>query len=344
LASDLSLDYIFRHLMRSLTVTLAILALAPATPALAAGASKPATTPPPAVVAKAKPTTIKLKLVNPLRARGFALVLVRRAFLVRGYVSHYAAGQTVSVHAYRNGKRFSAKKAKLRHGPHGSGRFFAYIQSYGEGKIGVTAVHHHTAKLGSGTSKALRVRSYWPTSTARPVVSLLQRKLAAEKYAVRQSGYFDSRTGRALLAFRKVNGMARTESPSTFIMHQLLAGRGAYQVRFKTHGRHVEGDLTHQVIALVDSGGKVHAVYPVSSGKPSTPTVLGHFHVYRRDPGTNAEGMVHSSYFIRGYAVHGYYSVPAYAASHGCLRVPVPDSLGIYDWIRFGTPVDVFYR
>jgi lipoprotein-anchoring transpeptidase ErfK/SrfK len=331
--------------MRSLTVTLAILAIVPAAPALAAGAPKPATTPPSAEVAKATPATIKLKLVNPLRAHGSALVLVRRAFLVRGYVPRYASGQTVSVRAYRNGKRFSAKKVKLRRGPHGSGRFFAFIQSYGEGSIGVSAVHRRTAELhGARTAKALHVDSYWPTSTARPVVSLLQRKLAAEKYAVDQSGVFDARTGRALLAFRKVNGLARTESPSTYIMHQLLAGKGGYQVRFKGHGRHVEGDLTHQVLALVDGGGKVHAVYPISSGKPSTPTVLGHFYVYRRDPGTNAEGMVHSSYFIRGYAVHGYYSVPTYAASHGCLRVPVPDSQGIYDWIRFGTPVDVFYR
>jgi lipoprotein-anchoring transpeptidase ErfK/SrfK len=28
-------------------------------------------------------------------------------------------------------------------------------------------------------------------------------------------------------------------------------------------------------------------------------------------------------YFLRGFAVHGYPSVPAYPASHGCVRVPM---------------------
>ena len=64
----------------------------------------------------------------------------------------------------------------------------------------------------------------------------------------------------------------------------------------------------------------------MSSGKPSTPTVIGRFRVYSKTPGTNAEGMVDSNYFIRGYAIHGYAEVPTYAASHGCLRVPIPDA------------------
>jgi lipoprotein-anchoring transpeptidase ErfK/SrfK len=82
--------------------------------------------------------------------------------------------------------------------------------------------------------------------------------------------------------------------------------------------------------------------YTTSSGAPGTPTVQGSFRVYRKDPGTNAKGMVRSSYFIRGYAVHGYVSVPAYNASHGCLRVPIPDSAAIFDWLRLGDRVYVY--
>ena len=29
-------------------------------------------------------------------------------------------------------------------------------------------------------------------------------------------------------------------------------------------------------------------------------------------------------------------------ASHGCVRVPVPNAAAIYHWIRYGTPVDVY--
>ena len=49
-----------------------------------------------------------------------------------------------------------------------------------------------------------------------------------------------------------------------------------------------------------------------------------------------------SNYFIRGYAIHGYAEVPTYAASHGCLRVPIPDAASIYSWVKIGTRVDVY--
>jgi lipoprotein-anchoring transpeptidase ErfK/SrfK len=86
----------------------------------------------------------------------------------------------------------------------------------------------------------------------------------------------------------------------------------------------------------------VHAIYEMSSGKPSTPTVIGHFYVYSKTAGVNAKGMVDSNYFIRGYAIHGYPEVPVYAASHGCLRVPIPNAAAIFGWVQMGTAVDVY--
>jgi lipoprotein-anchoring transpeptidase ErfK/SrfK len=54
--------------------------------------------------------------------------------------------------------------------------------------------------------------------------------------------------------------------------------------------------------------------------------------------------MVDSSYFIRGYAVHGYPDVPPYNASHGCFRIPIPNAAFVYSWMTVGTPVDAYYR
>ena len=48
--------------------------------------------------------------------------------------------------------------------------------------------------------------------------------------------------------------------------------------------------------------------------------------------------MVDSSYFIGGYAIHGYSSVPNYPASHGCLRVPIPNARQIFDWVEHRRP------
>ena len=101
---------------------------------------------------------------------------------------------------------------------------------------------------------------------------------------------------------------------------------------------HVEARLDKQVLALID-GKNVVAIYHISSGKPSTPTVRGRFQVYMKTPGTNAKGMVDSNYFIRGYAIHGYASVPPYNASHGCLRVPIMNARTIYNWLRIGDVV-----
>ena len=103
--------------------------------------------------------------------------------------------------------------------------------------------------------------------------------------------------------------MARTTNASVEVMRALARGKGTFKVRFPEHGRHIEGDLSRQVIALI-SGGKAQRIYHTSSGAPATPTVLGSFKVYLKTPGTNAKGMVDSAYFIRGYATHGYPSVP----------------------------------
>jgi lipoprotein-anchoring transpeptidase ErfK/SrfK len=113
-------------------------------------------------------------------------------------------------------------------------------------------------------------------------------------------------------------------------------------VRYPGDGNHVEADLTKQVLVEVERGGRVRRIYTMSSGKPSTPTVLGRFRVYSKTPGTNSEGMVDSNYFIRGYAIHGYAEVPVYAASHGCLRIPIPDAAEVFAWVQIGYPVDVF--
>ena len=137
-------------------------------------------------------------------------------------------------------------------------------------------------------------------------------------------------------------GLARTPTWDRTLAKRLARGEGDFDVKFPEHGRHVEANISQQILALIGTGGKVQKIYPMSSGKPSTPTVLGHFSVYRKDLGTNAKGMVNSSYFIRGYAIHGYAEVPTYNASHGCLRVPIPDSMTIFNWVTYGTKVDVY--
>ncbi|MGH2970092.1 MAG: L,D-transpeptidase, partial [Solirubrobacteraceae bacterium] len=148
-------------------------------------------------------------------------------------------------------------------------------------------------------------------------------------------------TQRAVMAWRKVTAAARGYDASAGVVRGVLAGHGRFRVRHPRDGRHVEADLSRQVLALID-GRKVRRIYHMSSGAPSTPTVLGRYEVYRKDLGTNGVGMVDASYFVGGYAIHGYVSVPAFNASHGCLRVPIPDARSISNWLRLGDVVRVY--
>jgi hypothetical protein len=204
--------------------------------------------------------------------------------------------------------------------------------------------HERSAELGARRGPKVSVSVLRPalaSGNSGPLVRLLQKGLRKLRYAVPRNDRFDDATGRAVMAYRKVNGMARRFDADERVIRGVLAGKGAFKVRHPDAGHHVEADLSRQVLALID-GDRVVATYHTSSGAPATPTVIGTFRVYRQDPGTNAIGMVHSSYFIRGYAIHGYVSVPAFNASHGCLRVPIPDALRIFNWINMGDKVVVY--
>ncbi len=175
-----------------------------------------------------------------------------------------------------------------------------------------------------------------------PLIDALQRRLQRLHYRVRRTGVLDGQTRRAVLAFRGVVGLRADVSAGRRVVRALLHGRGRFRARRPWHGRHLEADLSARVVVLL-RGRRVVRIYHASAGKRSTPTVLGSFRFFRKEPGTNATGMVDSNYFFRGYAVHGYRFVPAYPDSHGCLRVALADIPAIDRWIRLGELIDVYH-
>jgi peptidoglycan hydrolase-like protein with peptidoglycan-binding domain len=230
-------------------------------------------------------------------------------------------------------------------GAAGAGQFVFRFKSIYTGVVDVRVAHYATSQQIAFKARAPLVHFVWTElgpGTQGQSVRLLQSELSALHYAVPIDGVFDEATGQALVAYRKMTGLARIPYAGAEVFRLLGRRAGAFHVRYPGDGRHVEGDLTRQVLAEIDPGGRVSAIYTMSSGKPSTPTVVGRFRVYLKTPGVNSEDMVDSNYFIRGYAIHGYPEVPTYAASHGCLRVPIPDAPAIYAWVHEGTPVDVY--
>ena len=276
---------------------------------------------------------------------GDAVTLVGQPWRVRVVMQPWVEGQTATVRFYRHGKRIAAVPVTFQPSKTGkSGMAVVPFTSKLPARVEVRASHLASPQLGTLVAKPVRVNVlalHAKPGARGPAVRLLQSELASLGYVVGRRGLFDERTGRAVLAFRKVTGMARTTNASSEVFKALAKGKGRFKLRHPEHGKHVEADLSRQVIALIDKG-RVQRIYPASSGKPSTPTIIGSFRVYTKSPGYNAKGMYFSNYFIRGYAIHGYASVPIFAASHGCLRVPIPDAISIYNWLRVGNVVDVY--
>ena len=273
------------------------------------------------------------------------VTITGRSAQAEGLVTPFVAGQVVAVRVWEGRRLLKSETLAVKPAAGASGRFWVRFSSRAAGRVKITATHLATPQQASFTAAPRTVRVVAPSAgpgSRGLFVSLIQSRLAALHYAVPQDGVYDTPTQNAILAYRKVRGWERIFTLDHGVVRGLLNGTGTFQVRYPGQGRHVEADLTDQTLALIN-GAHVYQIYPISSGKPSTPTVLGTYHVYSRVPGYLPDGMYFSNFFFRGYAIHGYDPSPTYPASHGCLRLPIDDAIAVYDWITYGTTVDVYY-
>ena len=317
------------------------LAAMPAT-AVAAGttAAKPSSATKPAVAGK--PALYPSGL---FQIQGKPVTIPKRKVVMTGVVRPYVPGQWVEVRELLNGKQFA--KAKLRLKPSQRrvyGGFSWPVSSPGVGTVSFIVEHQATAELKAFTVKtkfaALDTQVNFG-STGR-FVQLIQQRLAALHFWIPQTGVYDQGTGLAVDAYHRLLGWGFSQLLGPATINKLLDGFGSFHVRFPSQGRHAEGDLSDQLLALIN-GSQVSVIFPISSGKPSTPTVLGSFRVYSRVPGYLPDGMYYSDFFIRGYAIHGYNPAPDYPASHGCMRLPIVDAIPAYNWLAIGDWVDTYY-
>jgi hypothetical protein len=263
---------------------------------------------------------------------------------VYGTVEPFAPGQKVDVTFYLDGHKLLKRDVHVRPGNGGAGVFKASILIREAGKYAASA---HVPADGSVRGDST-VRKSWKVSFPALHEGQCGDVVIGFKKAMRKMGYivnsgrcFGGKTGRGVLAYRKVNGMTRSSRAGKGLVKRVFAGKGEYKVLHPNAGEHVEAPLSKQVLVFA-KGDKPFAVYPVSSGKSSTPTVTGHFTFIRQEPGYNSHGMYYSFYFYGGYAVHGYESVPDYPASHGCIRTFIADQPEIYERINFGESIFVF--
>ena len=141
----------------------------------------------------------------------------------------------------------------------------------------------------------------------------------------------------AVVAFQKLHGLPRTGAVDGRFWRVLLT-TGPPRARYR--GDHIEVSKPLQVLFVVRSG-RVILVSHVSTGATGN-TPVGRWHVYSKVPGWLPDGMFDSSFFLRGFAIHGYPSVPFYPGSHGCVRVPVWLAPRIYQYDPPGSTIYIY--
>jgi hypothetical protein len=175
-------------------------------------------------------------------------------------------------------------------------------------------------------------------------VAAIQARLSELGYlpTAAVSGAMDPRTRQALEAFQGWEGLERNGVAGPKTLARLATA--ARPEPLPGPRSRLEVHLGRQVLLLIRGDRVVRAIH-VSSGAPATPTPTGEFRVFRKERRSwsvaYSVSLPWASYFTGGVAFHGYPEVPAYPASHGCVRLPLADAPTVYSFARLGTPVRV---
>jgi peptidoglycan hydrolase-like protein with peptidoglycan-binding domain len=162
------------------------------------------------------------------------------------------------------------------------------------------------------------------------------------------TGAFDYRTSQAAMAFQSWEGLQRDGVVGKRTARKLeLAQPPA--ATWQGSGRWVEIHRAQSTLLLVQDGVVVQAVH-CSTGRtmdaPPYDTPAGSYKVFAKMLKSWSVPykvwMPYAAYFDGGIAIHGLDYVPAYPASHGCVRVSMPEAPTVYAFVAVGTPVYVY--
>ncbi|HJU51557.1 MAG TPA: L,D-transpeptidase family protein [Acidimicrobiia bacterium] len=192
-----------------------------------------------------------------------------------------------------------------------------------------------------------------PGSVGPTVADLQARLLDAGFFPGRTDGVYGEQTVGAVLAFQKLYDLERTgifRQEDWDLLGREITGPGP-----GPEPDRIEVDLRRQVLYLIEAES-VAGVFPISSANGESyrnargkliraVTPEGRFEFRRSRQGwwESYLGFLYSPfYFYGGYALHGSNSVPAFPASHGCVRVEIEDMDFLKSRIQLGMPIYLY--
>jgi N-acetylmuramoyl-L-alanine amidase len=283
------------------------------------------------------PVTVRVRAVVSARMTNVRLFDRVR---VRGEVEPARPGQRVEVKLLLGQRAVDTKRVDIGSG----GGFTATFEIAKPGRYRARA---------SFKADDLRRGSDATSSDATPLprlnsgdtgtfVRLLESRLVELDYrlAGAKNGRYDFRTADAVVAFHKVQAMARSFAVRVATWRRLAEPRRP-QPRRTWRGFHVEVDQTRQVLYMVRDG-EIEDVLHVSTGAGGA-TRDGTFRVHRKIAGFSPNRLYYPSYFDGLRALHGWTEVPTYPASHGCVRIPYWNAKWVYARVDYGDRVVVYH-
>jgi hypothetical protein len=206
-----------------------------------------------------------------------------------------------------------------------------------------------------------------PTTIRAPIllgatdrrVAQLQRHLARlGVYRGEADGVYGREVAAAVVAVHKLADIERSNDWSVEDW-AIELDHSSILERHPDEPDRVEIDIARQVMFVIRDG-QIAATVPVSSangavywsknggpdgGYVTASTPKGNFRLFKHIDGwrKNYLGSLYKPwYFTPYYAVHGSSSVPAYPASHGCIRVPIWESDHLDAMFELGLPIHIW--
>jgi N-acetylmuramoyl-L-alanine amidase len=258
--------------------------------------------------------------------------MLGRPLVVRAVLRPRSAG-TLHVRVWRSNRELAARDF--------GGRAVVHLSTKRRASYVIRITATPTGAF-LGRQKTVRTSVFLPylAEGARgQSVRTLERRLAELHYLLRGvDGFYSYDTADAVLAFQKVNGLARTGRVTPTLWRRLQSAHSP-RPRYR-YGHHIEVDKSKQVLFEVNHGHAVRVVHVSTGATGNTP--VGLWHIYSKVPGTLPTGMFDSNFFLRGFAIHGYPDVPPWPASHGCVRVPMWVATRLFAMHPYGFTIRIY--
>ncbi len=287
--------------------------------------------------AASDPVTVSVRAVLSVR---MAPVRLFDRVLVRGVVDPARDGQQVVVTLLRDGHQVDALEVAMTAG--GSFRATLSVDKPGTYRARATFEAPDLIRGSARSNADATPLPHLSSGSSGPFVRLLETRLVELHYRLAGStdGRYDFRTADAVVAFHKVQGMARTFTVDEATWRRLAAPR-LPRARRDWHGFHFEVDQAKQLLYTVEDGDVTNVLH-VSTGAGGT-THDGTFRVFSKIAGFSEHRLYYPSFFDGERALHGWPEVPTYAASHGCVRIPFWNAKWVYALADYGVRVVIYH-